>query len=102
MDRYRIRIGNSRVPALAPYTEYHKGSGACVAGLEYRHDRQLESIFFRRQRLGISTIAAASMIVTSAEFVRQAKRVDPVASRARIPLVAWVAFATVLTATIWS
>jgi benzodiazapine receptor len=41
------------------------------------------------------------MIGTGVEFVRQAKRVDPVASRAAVPFVAWVSFATVLAAAIW-
>lgn len=59
-------------------------------------------LFFKRRRLAVSTVAAASMVATGAEFVRQAKEVDTVASRAGIPFVAWVSFATVLTAGIWS
>jgi benzodiazapine receptor len=58
-------------------------------------------LFFKRRNLGLSTVAAATMVATGAEFVRQAKRVDPATSRAGIPFVAWVSFATVLTATIW-
>lgn len=59
-------------------------------------------IFFKRRALGTSTVAAAAMIASGAEYVRQARRVDPVAARAAIPFVAWVSFATVLTATIWA
>jgi len=40
-------------------------------------------------------------VATSAVFVQEAKRVDPVSAKAGLPLVAWVAFATVLTTTIW-
>jgi tryptophan-rich sensory protein len=59
-------------------------------------------LFFKRGRLGMSTVAAAAMVATGVEYVRQANRADPVAARAGIPFVAWVSFATVLTATIWS
>jgi benzodiazapine receptor len=58
-------------------------------------------LFFKRRNLALSTLASATMIGTGVEFVRQAKRVDPVASRAAVPFVAWVSFATVLAAAIW-
>jgi tryptophan-rich sensory protein len=58
-------------------------------------------LFFRRHNLGVSTAAAAGLVATSVAFVNEAKRVDKAASRAGLPLVGWVAFATVLTATIW-
>jgi benzodiazapine receptor len=58
-------------------------------------------LFFKRHRLAISTVAAASLVATSAAFVKEAKPVDTTASRAGLPLVVWVTFATVLTATIW-
>lgn len=58
-------------------------------------------LFFKRRTLAVSTVAAASMVATGAQFVRQARQVDAVAARAGIPFVAWVSFATVLTATIW-
>jgi tryptophan-rich sensory protein len=59
-------------------------------------------LFFKHRNLPASTLAAASLVVSSAAFVRAAKPVDRPASRAGLPLVGWVAFATVLTATIWS
>jgi tryptophan-rich sensory protein len=59
-------------------------------------------LFFKHRNLALSTAAAASMIGTGVALARQSKRVDPVAARATIPFVAWVSFATVLTATIWS
>jgi tryptophan-rich sensory protein len=59
-------------------------------------------LFFKRRDLGVSTVAAATMVATGVEFVRQAKHVDTAASRAGIPFVAWVSFATVLTAALWS
>ena len=58
-------------------------------------------LFFRHRNLAASTLAAATMIGTGAALVRQASKIDPVASRASVPFVAWVSFATVLTATIW-
>ena len=59
-------------------------------------------LFFGHRKLGVSTVAAASMIATGAEFVRQAKKVDMGAARSGVPFVAWVVFATGLTAAIWS
>ena len=58
-------------------------------------------LFFRNRNLGASTVAAASMVVTSGAFVHAARPVDRTAARAGLPLVGWVTFATVLTATIW-
>jgi benzodiazapine receptor len=58
-------------------------------------------LFFKRHNLGVSTVAAAGLVVTSAAYVHQAKPVDRPASHAGLPLLGWAAFATVLTATIW-
>lgn len=58
-------------------------------------------LFFKRRNLGASTVAAAGLVATSVAFVVESKKVDKSAARAGIPLVAWVAFATVLTGTIW-
>lgn len=52
--------------------------------------------------LGIErALAAATLIANGAEFVLQARPVDRAASRAGLPLVALVSFATALSATIW-
>jgi translocator protein len=59
-------------------------------------------LFFGVRSLPASTVAAAAMTVSGAAFVRVAKAVDPAAARAGVPFVAWVAFATVLTGTIWA
>lgn len=58
-------------------------------------------LFFKRQNLMASTVAAAGLVATSVAFVDQAKRVDRASAQAGLPLVGWVVFATVLTATIW-
>jgi len=58
-------------------------------------------IFFKRHNLAASTISAAGLAATSVAFVSEAAKVDRTAARAGVPLAAWVAFATVLTATIW-
>ena len=58
-------------------------------------------LFFGRQALGASTVAAASMVASGVEYVRQAQHVDRGSARAGIPFVAWVSFATVLTASFW-
>ena len=40
-------------------------------------------------------------VCTGAGYVQSAKKVDRTAALAGVPFVAWVAFATVLTAAIW-
>lgn len=59
-------------------------------------------LFFKRRELGISTVAATTMVASAAEYIRQAKQVDAGAARAGVPFLAWVSFATVLTGTIWA
>jgi tryptophan-rich sensory protein len=58
-------------------------------------------LFFKGQNLAVSTVAAGTLVASSVAFVNEAKSVDRTAARAGLPLVGWVAFATVLTATIW-
>ena len=58
-------------------------------------------LFFGGRNLPASTVAAVGMVATGAAFVQQARQVDVAASRAGIPFVAWVGFATVLTAALW-
>ena len=58
-------------------------------------------LFFGRQNLPASTVAAAAMVATGAAYVSVARPADTVASDAGVPFVAWVAFATVLTAAVW-
>jgi tryptophan-rich sensory protein len=58
-------------------------------------------LFFKRHDLGVSTAVAATMVASSVAFVKAAKPVDRTASRAGMPLVGWLGFATVLTATLW-
>lgn len=58
-------------------------------------------LFFGRRNLPASTAAAAVMVGTGAAYVVEANKVDRKAAVAGVPFVAWVAFATVLTAAIW-
>lgn len=58
-------------------------------------------LFFKRQDLPLSTVAAAGLAATGVAFVNQARQVDETAAKAGLPLVGWVAFATVLTAAFW-
>ncbi|MEO7335128.1 MAG: TspO/MBR family protein [Caldimonas sp.] len=58
-------------------------------------------LFFGRRDLPMSTVAAAAMVGSAAVYVAQAKKTDRVSAAAGVPLVAWLAFATVLTAAIW-
>ena len=58
-------------------------------------------LFFGGRNLPLSTFAAAAMVGTGAAYVAEARRSDDVAAAAGVPLVAWVAFATLLTAALW-
>lgn len=59
------------------------------------------AIFFGRRNLPAATAAAAAMVGSGAAYVAEARAVDRPAAVAGLPFVAWVGFATVLTAAIW-
>jgi len=59
-------------------------------------------LFFGRRNLAQSTVAAAALTATSIAYIGETRKVDKLAARAALPLVGWVAFATVLTASIWA
>jgi tryptophan-rich sensory protein len=59
-------------------------------------------LFFRHRTLPAATVAAAVMTGTGAAYVAQARTVDRPAAAAGLPFVGWVAFATVLTASLWA
>lgn len=58
-------------------------------------------LFFGRRNLPASTVASAALLAGGVAYVAQARKVDPTAAAEGVPLVVWVAFATVLTASIW-
>jgi benzodiazapine receptor len=58
-------------------------------------------IFFGRRDLPASTLAATALAVAAATCAEAVRRVDRPAAAATLPLVAWVGFATVLTAALW-
>jgi translocator protein len=59
-------------------------------------------LFFGQRNLAHSTVAAAVLAGTSIAYLSEARKVDKLAARAAVPLVGWVAFATILTASIWA
>lgn len=58
-------------------------------------------LFFGGRNLLASTAAAAAMVGTGVLYIEQARQVDKPAALAGVPFVAWVAFATLLTAGLW-
>jgi translocator protein len=58
-------------------------------------------LFFGHRNLAQSTFAAVATVASGAALVSEAHKVDKTAGRAAVPLVAWVAFASILTASIW-
>lgn len=58
-------------------------------------------VFFGNRNLPVSTISAVAMIGSGAAYIQQARKIDKPSALAGIPFVAWVAFATLLTAELW-
>ena len=58
-------------------------------------------IFFGRRAPGWGTIASAALGASAVGYVVEAGKVDPLAAKLGLPLVAWVAFATLLSEEIW-
>ncbi len=53
-------------------------------------------VFFRERRLGASALAAGAMLAAGATATVAARRVDRPAARLMLPVVGWLAFATLL------
>ena len=53
-------------------------------------------LFFRQRRLGSSTLAAGAMLASAATTAIAARRIDAPAAELTTPLIAWLAFATLL------
>ena len=60
------------------------------------------ALFFKGKTLGPATVEAAALAVSSADLVRRTRAVNTTRGMFLVPYAAWTAFATVLTATIWS
>ena len=58
-------------------------------------------VFFGERSLPVSTVAATALVGTGVAYVQQARKVDKGSAIAGLPFVAWVAFATLLTAELW-
>ena len=58
-------------------------------------------LFFGGRSLPVSTAAATALLAVGAGYTLAARKVDVPAAAAGVPLTAWVAFATVLTAALW-
>lgn len=58
-------------------------------------------LFFGRHRLGAAAVGSATIAATASAYVAAARPVDRPAAATGVPLVAWVAFATVLSTAVW-
>ncbi|MGZ5484213.1 MAG: tryptophan-rich sensory protein [Pyrinomonadaceae bacterium] len=97
---------NRRRAAFAGYRLLRRPSStaqliAFLAGIQHIRHRRLEPAVLRRTKFAASTVAAAAMIGGGAAYIAQARKVDRTAAVAGVPLVAWVAFATILTGAVW-
>jgi tryptophan-rich sensory protein len=58
-------------------------------------------IFFRERSLAGSAAASGAMLATTAAYVATTHKVDRVAQATALPLLGWLAFATVLATRVW-
>lgn len=58
-------------------------------------------VFFKMNKMGPSTVAAAALAASSVDLVRRAADADPKLGAALAPYPLWCGFATVMTADIW-
>jgi translocator protein len=58
-------------------------------------------LFFRKHAIGSSAVASGAMLLSAAGYVVATHKVDRLAQRTAMPLVAWLGFATVLTTCVW-
>lgn len=58
-------------------------------------------LFFRRKRLGSSTIASGAMLASAAATAVAAREVDRPATAMTVPLLLWLGFATLLSEELW-
>jgi translocator protein len=58
-------------------------------------------VFFKRNKLGPSVVAAAALAVSSSDLARRAADADPKLGAALAPYPLWCGFATVLSGDIW-
>jgi len=58
-------------------------------------------LFFGRHDLGAAAVGSAAITATATAYVVAAHPVDKPAAAAGVPLVAWMAFATVLSTAVW-
>ena len=58
-------------------------------------------LFFRERRVGAATATAGVMLAASATAVVAARPVDRTAAALLVPVTAWLAFATALSANLW-
>ncbi len=85
----RAEASTERTTALALWTANQVGVGGW------------SEVFFGQRSPGWGTIASAALGANAIGYVVAADQVDTTASRAGVPLVAWVAFATLLSEEIW-
>lgn len=58
-------------------------------------------VFFRLHLTGAALLVILALLAAIAGFIRQARRIDPVAAGLFAPYAAWAAFAAVLNGSIW-
>lgn len=58
-------------------------------------------LFFRERALASSAVASGAMLATTTAYIATTHKVDRVAQATAVPLMGWLAFATVLATRVW-
>ena len=85
----RAEPSPERTAALALWTANQVGIGGW------------SEVFFGQRAPGLGTLASAVLGASAVGYVATAKQVDGTAAKLGVPLIAWVAFATLLSEEIW-
>ena len=85
----RAKSSPQRTAALVLWTANQVGIGGW------------SEIFFGQRAPGLGTVVSAALGAGAVGYVATAEKVDSIAAKLGLPLVAWVAFATLLSEEIW-
>lgn len=95
-----IAVGSARALAAASPEEERSFWRALLTNLGL--NAGWSWVFFKGHNVPAATAVATLLAASSAALARKAARIDPKAGWILAPYAGWTAFATVLTATIWT
>ena len=94
-----LAVGAYRLARKPATPERNRALGLCAANVAMIAG--WSRLFFGRHDLGAAAAGSAAIAATATAYVAAARPVDRPAAATAVPLVAWVAFATVLSTAVW-